>query len=156
MKKYILIALAVVVTTAFAGWVASEYISIRLVIQNGAAVFFLPNSNQYMYGTGGLYIGDSVTVYAKTGAAPRFADTSAFSTTLASKAIYIKGAKTSDVYSIQKRIIYGVSTAMPADSCILSYMALADSLIVLRQPGATSAGQLPSGTKFSWIRVSLN
>lgn len=104
------------------------------------------------YGTSFINLTDSA--YLNFGG--RIADTSAFSTTLASKAIYIPGATLNDVYFVSKRNIAGTSTTMPADSCLLSYMAKTDSLIVLRQPPGTSAGLLPSGTKFSWIRMKIN
>lgn len=85
------------------------------------------------------------------------ADTGAFSGTLASAAVYIQGALSTDVYEVHKRVIQGVSTATPTDSCILSYMAKPDSLIVLRQGTfAASGGAMPSGTKFSWRRVRLD
>jgi hypothetical protein len=98
-------------------------------------------------------IGTTLKVRQMVGSA-LLADTGAFSTTLASKAIYIPGALASDMYIVVKRVVQGTSTATPTDSCIISYMAKTDSLIVLRQGTyAASGGSMPSGTKFSWFRI---
>lgn len=82
----------------------------------------------------------------------RFADTSSFATPtgLFTKAIYVPGATTKDVYALTKRVIAGTSTAKPTDTTTLFYMAKTDSLIVMRDDTTTS------GLKFSWIRVKLN
>ncbi|MBE3139990.1 MAG: hypothetical protein IMZ53_05340, partial [Thermoplasmata archaeon] len=74
-------------------------------------------------------------------------DTNSFSGTGVTKAIYISGATSSDIYFISKRIIQGVSTDALVDTMALGYMAKPDSLIVIRP--VTS----PSGSKFSWFRV---
>ena len=82
------------------------------------------------------------------------ADTGAFSTTLASKAVYIAGVVPGSLFYVSKRVVEGTSTDTPADSCILSYMVKPDSLILLRQGTyAASGGSMPSGTKFSWFLI---
>ena len=75
-------------------------------------------------------------------------DTSAFTTTSVSKAIYIAGALPSDNYVIFKRLaISATSTAPSVDSLTYQYIAKKDSLIVVR-PNSN----LVSGAKFSWVR----
>ena len=125
-------------------WYYTLTIATKILMKTGTYQFF--------NGTSYLAAGDSA--YLSFGG--RIADTSAFSTTLATKAIYISGATVNDAYFVAKRNVYGTSTATPTDSCSLSYMAKADSLIVMRQGTyAASGGAMPSGTKFSWIRSKL-
>ncbi len=98
-------------------------------------------------GTSYIDFGDSS--YIKKGA--KVADTSAFSGSLYTKAIYIPGATPTDIFYVSKRVLPGVSTAYQADSCILGYMVKTDSLIVFRNIiGVTPV----SGSKFSWFRVT--
>lgn len=75
-------------------------------------------------------------------------DTSAFTTTSVSKAIYIAGALPTDNYIIAKRLaISSTSTAPAVDSLTYQYIAKTDSLIVVR-PNSN----LVSGAKFGWYR----
>lgn len=76
------------------------------------------------------------------------ADTSAFTTTSLTKAIYISGALPGNIFFVSKRLIEGVSTATLVDSTCLAYMVKPDSLIVFR-PNSN----VVSGTKFSYLRV---
>jgi len=81
------------------------------------------------------------------------ADTSAFSTTLLTKAIYIPGALPTDIYAVSFRsLASGVSTDAFADSSTLGYFAKTDSLIVQR----TGIGAVVSGSKFSYIRFRMD
>lgn len=73
-------------------------------------------------------------------------DTSAFSGALMTKAIYIAGATAGDIYVVTRRTALGVSTAASTDSCVVTYMAKTDSLIVIRNNGLTP------GLKFSYVR----
>lgn len=81
------------------------------------------------------------------------ADTSSFSTTLLTKAIYIPGALPTDIYAVSFRsLASGVSTDALADSSTLGYFAKTDSLIVQR----SGAGVIASGSKFSYIRIRMD
>jgi len=81
------------------------------------------------------------------------ADTSAFTTTLLTKAIYIPGALPTDIYAVSFRsIASGVSTDALADSASLGYFAKTDTLIVQR----SGVGVIVSGSKFSYIRFRMD
>jgi len=146
-KVAIIVALFATVMVFVAG-ISGDYgtlsrliISGRLTMKSAAYTFF--------NGTSYLAMGDSA--YISVGG--RIADTSAFSGALLTKAIYISGATPSDVYFISKRTLASaVTTAALADSSILSYEAITDSVIVKRAPIGLV---IPSGEKFSWIRVKL-
>lgn len=149
MKKlsmWIVAMIALVITIASAQYLITQYISGRLVIQNGATIQLRSSSALYAFGASSFNLGDST--YLSVGGV--IADTSVFSAGSKRKAIYIAGATPNDVYYITNRVAYATPTSEALlDSTRLGYVAKTDSLIVLR------SGTYGTADKFSWIRAKL-
>lgn len=137
--KYVLVAVVLIFVVALSA-PFTNYIGVQ------TARFY---NEIFLYNTSGTQVFGLSNTGTVTGSRGYLADSGSFATPtgLFSKAVYVAGGTSSDLYVVTRRVVLGVSTAKQTDTSILSYMAKTDSLIVFRTDTTTS------GLKFSWIRI---
>jgi hypothetical protein len=134
------------VTVASAQYAITQYISGRLVIQNGATVQLRASSAVYTYGASSINMGDSS--YLSLGG--RIADTTSFGAGVRRIAVYIPGATVNDIYFVTPRAVFATPTSEIApDSTPVAVYAKTDSAILLR------TGTKGSTLYVNWMRVKL-